>query len=34
MTQIEELLKFFETVTISHEIGVLTGEYANKFSHK
>jgi predicted nucleic acid-binding protein len=31
MTQIEELLKFFETVTISHEIGVLTGEYANKF---
>ena len=31
IAQIEALLSFFETVTISHKIGLLTGEYANKF---
>lgn len=31
IAQIKALLNFFETVTISHEIGLLTGEYANKF---
>jgi len=31
IAQIEALLSFFETVTISHEIGLLTGEYTNKF---